>query len=331
MGVAFAISSGDPAGIGPEILAKSWDARIQTKLPPFFVVGDPASFAPVWNGPVHRISDPGETIAAFDTGLPVLKVADCGNIIPGRPDPEGARCALQALELAVGLARSGSVQGVITGPISKILLQKVGFTHPGQTEFTAERCGVAKDNVAMLLAGPTLKVVPITVHIPLADVSSTLTIDLIVNRAHAAAKGMTRNFGIANPKIAIAGLNPHAGEHDSMGIEERDIIKPAIDILRSEGLDIDGPLPADSMFHEAARSGYDIALCQYHDQALIPLKALHFDCGVNMTLGLPIVRTSPDHGTAFNIAGKGIADPQSMIAAIQMAATAWHHRQSYDG
>jgi len=331
MGIVFAISCGDPAGIGPEILAKSWDARVQSNLPPFFVVGDPASFASIWNGPVHSISDPSEAIPAFQSGLPVLKVADCGQIIAGQPDPEGARCALQALEMAVGLARSGTVQGVVTGPISKSLLQKVGFTHPGQTEFTAERCGVAKDNVAMLLAGPTLKVVPITSHIPLADVSSTLTIDLIVNKVHAAAKGMTRNFGIVKPRIAVAGLNPHAGENGNMGFEEQRIIEPAIDILRSEGLDINGPLPADTMFHEAARSRYDVALCQYHDQALIPLKALHFDCGVNMTLGLPIVRTSPDHGTAFNIAGKGMADPHSMIAAIQMAATAWHHRQNYDG
>lgn len=330
MSEVFAVSSGDPAGIGPEIIAKSWDARHQAKLKPFFLVGDPASLKPVWDGPVHVISEPIEAIQYFETHLPVLKVAECGVITPGAPDAEGARCALQALELAVGLARSASVQGVITGPVSKIRLQQVGFTHPGQTEFTAERCGVAKDNVAMLLAGPTLKVVPITSHIPLSAVANSLTIDLVVSRIRAAAKGMTRNFGISHPKIAVAGLNPHAGEDGSMGTEERDIIAPAIAILRAEGLDIDGPLAADSMFHAAARSRYDVALCQYHDQALIPLKALHFDTGVNMTLGLPIVRTSPDHGTAFTIAGHGIADPQSMIAAIQMAATAWHHRQNYD-
>ena len=330
MNAVFAISSGDPAGIGPEIIAKSWDARHLANLPPFFMVGDPVSLTQIWDGPVQLIGDPAEAISCFATHLPILKIADCGELTMGEPDPEGARCALQALELAVGLARSGHVQGIITGPISKILLQQVGFTHPGQTEFTAERCGVAKDNVAMMLAGPTLKVVPITSHIALADVSSTLTIELVANRIRAAAKGMSRNFGIENPRIAVAGLNPHAGEDGSMGLEERDIIAPAIAQLRDEGYQIEGPLAADSMFHEAARSKYDIAVCQYHDQALIPLKALHFDSGVNMTLGLPIVRTSPDHGTAFNIAGKGIADPQSMIAAIQMAETAWHHRQNYD-
>ncbi|MEZ5710685.1 MAG: 4-hydroxythreonine-4-phosphate dehydrogenase PdxA [Blastomonas sp.] len=331
MTAIFAVSLGDPAGIGPEIIAKSWDQRDTARLPPFFAIGDPDALSAIWTGPIGLIEEPGEAARLFPDRLPVLRISEGSTIWPGRPDPEGARSALHSLEMAVGLARSGSVQGVITGPISKVLLQQVGFTHPGQTEFTAERCGVSRNNIAMLLAGPSLKVVPITGHIPLTQVARTLSTELIVNRAHAAAKGMTRNFGIANPRIAIAGLNPHAGEDGTLGHEEQDIIAPAIEQLLADGLDVSGPLAADSMFHDAARRKYDVALCQYHDQALIPLKALHFECGVNMTLGLPIVRTSPDHGTAFNIAGQDIADPSSMIAAIQMAETAWSHRQNYDG
>ena len=325
------ISSGDPAGIGPEIIGKSWDARGIEGLTPFFAVGDPRAFEAVWSGPVRVIAEPGEAHSAFETALPVLPVIDSGNVVPGEPDLDGARCALQALEMGVGLARAGTTCGIVTGPISKIQLQKVGFHFPGQTEFIAEACGVGRQNVAMLLAGPDLKVVPITVHIGLAQVPAALSVDLIVNRARAAAKGMTRNFGIDPPRLAIAGLNPHAGEQGSMGSEEADIIQPAIDILREEGFLVSGPLPADTMFHAAARARYDVALCQYHDQALIPIKALHFDDAVNMTLGLPIVRTSPDHGTAFDIAGKGLASPRSMIAAIRMAAQAFDHRQTYDG
>jgi 4-hydroxythreonine-4-phosphate dehydrogenase len=327
----LAISAGDPAGIGPEIIGRSWEERELEGLTPFFAIGDPRAFELVWNGPIRVIGDPGEAPAAFGTALPVLPVIDSGTVVPGEPDLDGARCALQALEMGVGLARAGTTCGIVTGPIAKIQLQKVGFNFPGQTEFIAEACGVARQNVAMLLAGPELRVVPITVHIGLADVPAALSIDLIVNRARAAAKGLARNFGIDRPRLAMAGLNPHAGEQGSMGSEEADIIQPAIDILREEGFLVSGPLPADTMFHAAARARYDVALCQYHDQALIPVKALHFDDAVNMTLGLPIVRTSPDHGTAFDIAGKGLASPRSMIAAIRMAGAAWKHRQSYDG
>lgn len=327
----LAISAGDPAGIGPEIIGKSWEERMAQSLPAFFAVGDPRAFAAVWSGPVQVIGEPSEAVEHFAAALPVLPVIDGGTVIPGEPDLDGARCALQALEMGVGLARAGTVCAIVTGPISKIQLQKVGFNFPGQTEFIAEACGVSRQNVAMLLAGPGLRVVPITVHIGIADVPATLSVDLIVNRARAAAKGMARNFGIDRPRLAIAGLNPHAGEQGSMGREEIDIIIPAIDILREEGFLVAGPLPADTMFHAAARERYDVALCQYHDQALIPVKALHFDDAVNMTLGLPIVRTSPDHGTAFDIAGKGLASPRSMIAAIRMAGAAWQHRQSYEG
>lgn len=331
MNALLAISSGDPAGIGPEIIGKSWQARQEQNLPAFFAIGDPRAFSGVWGGPVAVIDTPLDALAHFATALPVLPVIDSGTVIPGQPDLDGARCALQALEMGVGLARAGTASAIVTGPISKIQLQKVGFNFPGQTEFIAEACGVSRQNVAMLLAGPDLRVVPITVHIGIAQVPAALSIELIVSRVRAAAKGMARNFGIQNPRIAISGLNPHAGEQGSMGSEENEIIIPAIDLLRADGFDITGPMPADTMFHAAARARYDVALCQYHDQALIPVKALNFDDAVNMTLGLPIVRTSPDHGTAFDIAGKDCASPSSMIAAIRMAGAAWQHRQTYDG
>ena len=221
----------------------------------------------------------------------------------------------------MGLTRSGAAAGLVTGPVAKARLYDIGFTHAGQTEFVAERCGVAAEMVAMMLAGPTLRTVPVTTHIPLRDVADRLTADLIVSRGRAAIRGLARQFGIDRPRIAVAGLNPHAGESGALGREEIDVIGPAIARLREEEAEVTGPHPPDTLFHEASRSRYDAALCMYHDQALIPLKALHFDQGVNITLGLPIVRTSPDHGTAFDIAGKDEADPIAMIAAIRLAAS----------
>lgn len=318
----IAVAMGDPAGIGPEVVAKAWALRAQHDLAPFFAVGDVRAIEKVWNGPVERVSEPSDAALLFGTALPVLSIQDAGTINPGHPDVDGARCALHALELAVGLTRSGAAGALVTGPVSKAQLYHIGFTDPGQTEFVAERCGISRENTVMMLAGPTLRVVPITTHVALADVSALLTIDLIVAKARVTARGLTRNFGIENPRLALAGFNPHAGEQGSMGREEIDILMPAIALLREEGIDIVGPLPADTMFHPRARARYDAALCCYHDQALIPLKTLHFDDGVNMTLGLPIVRTSPDHGTAFDIAGQDIAEPGAMIAAIQLAASA---------
>ncbi|MET0247203.1 MAG: 4-hydroxythreonine-4-phosphate dehydrogenase PdxA [Sphingomonas sp.] len=318
----LAIAMGDPAGIGPEITAKAWAAREQQALAPFFAVGDVRAVEAVWQGPVTRINDPRETATVFPDALPVLSVADSGEILPGRPDTEGARCALQALELAVGLTRSEAASALVTGPVSKAQLYGIGFTHPGQTEFVAERCGVSAENAVMMLAGPTLRVVPITVHVPLAQVPSLISIDLIVAKARVTARGLHRNFGIEKPRLAFAGLNPHAGEGGALGREEIDYLEPAIDLLRAEGIDAVGPFAADTMFHARARAGYDVALCLYHDQGLVPLKTLHFDDGVNMTLGLPIVRTSPDHGTAFGIAGKDEANPGAMIAALRMAHSA---------
>ena len=322
----LAVSLGDPAGIGPEVVGKCWDHRDRFGLMPFVAIGDPRSLAAVWDGPIVAIDDPGEAESAFDIGLPILSTPASEADIPGHPTTAGAHCSLDALELAVGLARSGSAAAVVTGPVSKQQLYAIGFSHPGQTEFVAERCGVSPGNVAMMLAGPTLRTVPVTTHIPFARVADTLTVGLIEARGRAALRGLQRNFGLAEPRLAVAGLNPHAGEGGALGREEIDLIIPAIEALRAEGWLVTGPHAADAMFHGAARGHYDAALCMYHDQALIPLKTLHFDEGVNITLGLPIVRTAPDHGTAFDIAGQDRADPKAMAAALRMAADAAYAR-----
>lgn len=314
----IAVTLGDPAGIGPEIIGRCWERRVELGLPPFFGVGNRDSLAVVWKGPVCQIEHPAD-VGTCDKALPLIEVADSEIVVPGKPTLIGARCALDALEIATGLTRSGAASALATGPVSKAQLQAIGFTHPGQTEFVGERCGVFAANLAMMLVGPTLRTVPVTIHVALADVPRVLTTDLIISRGRAAAKGLMRNFGIENPRIAVAGLNPHAGESGLLGREEIDIIAPAIAELRAEGIDAFGPLSADAMFHEHARKTYDAALCMYHDQALVPLKTLHFDEGVNLTLGLPIVRTAPDHGTAFDIAGKGIASHRAMAAAIRTA------------
>lgn len=322
----LAVALGDPSGIGPEITAKAWAARHEHGLSPFFAVGDARSIEAVWQGPVERIADPTKAAEVFSDALPVIQVVDAGEITPGIPNAEGARCALASLEMALGLARSVTAGGLVTCPISKACFYEIGFTHPGQTEFVAERCGIAPANAVMLLAGPSLKVVPMTTHIPMASVSQALSIELLICKARATARGLTRNFGIAKPRLAFAGYNPHGGESGQIGREELDIIGPAIAQLVSEGIDASGPFAPDAMFHARARENYDVAMCTYHDQALIPLKTLHFDDGVNMTLGLPIVRTSPDHGTAFDIAGMDKAEPGAMIAAIRMAASAAQFR-----
>jgi 4-hydroxythreonine-4-phosphate dehydrogenase len=318
----LAVSLGDPAGIGPEVIAKAWERRESDAVPPFFAVGDCASLATVWDGPVQVIADPSEARRVFKKALPVIRAGGGGSIIPGSPDLDGARTALDSLELAVGLARSGPASGLVTGPVSKAQLYAIGFVHAGQTEFVAERCGVSSDRVAMMLVGPGLRTVPVTVHVALRDVMDILTADRIVAKARVTVRGLQRQFGIEAPRLAVAGLNPHAGEDGALGREEIDIIAPAIARLREEGFDVEGPLAPDTMFHERARVQYDAALCMYHDQALVPLKTLYFDEGVNMTLGLPIVRTSPDHGTAFAIAGKNQAHPGAMIAALKTAASA---------
>jgi 4-hydroxythreonine-4-phosphate dehydrogenase len=315
----LAVSLGDPAGIGPEVIAKCWDSRREFGLPPFVAIGDPRSIAAVWDGPIEIIDDPRQADVAFHSGLPLIQLNAAQADTPGVPSVAGAHCSLDSLEIAVGLARSGSAAAVVTGPVAKEQLYAIGFQHPGQTEFVAERCGIAPTNVVMMLAGPGLRTVPVTTHMPLAQVPQALSTSLIESRARATLRGLQRNFGILEPRLAVSGLNPHSGEGGQLGTEEIEMIEPAIAALVAEGWRVSGPHPADTMFHARVRETYDAALCMYHDQALIPIKALHFEDAVNVTLGLPIVRTAPDHGTAFDIAGQDRADPRPMAAAIRMA------------
>lgn len=315
----IAVSIGDPSGIGPEVIAKAWERRVEGRLLPFFAVGDQRSISAVWDGPIATVVTAEEAAAAYDRALPVMHVQDADEIVPGKPNVHGARCALHSLELAVGLTRSGAAGATVTGPVAKAQLYAIGFTHPGQTEFIAERCGVSSINIAMMLVGSDLRTIPVTIHMPLREVAEKLTTELIVARVRTTERGLVRNFGIETPRIAVAGLNPHAGEGGKLGREEIEIITPAIQQLQAEGILVTGPHSPDTMFHPRARATYDAAVCLYHDQALIPIKTLYFDEGVNMTLGLPIVRTAPDHGTAFQIAGTNQAEPGAMMAAIRVA------------
>ncbi len=324
----LALSLGDPAGIGPELIGAAWAARGTAQLPAFFAVGGAQVLAAAaatrgFDLPIVQISDPGQAAAIFPDGLPVLSLPgdglDYAAYTPGQPSQSGAALALASLTHATQLALSDKASAVVTSPIAKSLLAEVGFDFPGQTEFLADACDLPAQDAVMMLAGPQLRTVPLTVHCALAAVPGLITVDLICRRARITAEALKRDFGITNPRLAIAGLNPHAGEDGKFGDEEARIIAPAIAALRAEGLDVTGPHPADALFTARARPTYDAALCMYHDQALIPLKALDFDAGVNVTLGLPIIRTSADHGTAFDIAGKGVADPGATIAAIRMA------------
>ena len=319
----LAVSLGDPAGIGPEIIAASWARRREAGLAPFFVVGGAGVLraAAERRGlacPVTAVDSAGDAAAAFADALPVLGPQEA-DYRPGAPDDAGAALAMESLAEATRMALLGSASGVVTAPVAKAQLARIGFEFPGQTEFLALACGREPDAAVMMLAGPSLRAVPITVHCALADVPRLLGRDLIVAKGRTVAAALARDFGIASPRIAVCGLNPHAGEGGKFGTEERDIIAPAIEVLQGEGLAVTGPHPADALFTPRARQTYDAALAMYHDQALVPLKALDFDEGVNVTLGLPIVRTSPDHGTAFDIAGQGLADPGAMIAALRMA------------
>jgi 4-hydroxythreonine-4-phosphate dehydrogenase len=268
--------------------------------------------------PIEPIASLDDAAGIFPRALPVLTTLD-GAWHPGRPDRAGAELALASLAEATKQTVEGQAAGLVTGPIAKSLLAEVGFAYPGQTEFVAAACGVPAEDAVMMLAGPQLRTIPLTVHVALAQVPALLSTELIVRRARIAAAALRRDFGIDNPRIAIAALNPHAGEDGRMGDEDSRIIRPAVEVLAAEGIAATGPHPADALFAPHARAGYDVAIAMYHDQALIPLKALDFDSGVNVTLGLPVVRTSPDHGTAFDIAGTGRASPGAMIATIRMA------------
>ena len=319
----LAVSLGDPAGVGPELIAEAWARRDAEELPPFFVAGGPDLLraAAQQRGlmvPVVEIFHPAEALDLFGHALPVLAGIDC-DYRPGLPSRAGAELALASLTEATELVRAGEASALVTAPIAKARLAEVGFDHPGQTEFVAAACSYAPGDAVMMLAGPQLRTVPLTVHIALKDVPGQVTAALIERKARIVAMALYRDFGIASPRIAVAALNPHAGEDGRMGREDQEIIAPAIAALAAEGIGITGPHPADGLFTAHARESYDVALCMYHDQALIPLKALDFDAGVNVTLGLPVVRTSPDHGTAFAIAGQGKAHPGATIAAIRMA------------
>ena len=318
MTAPLALTMGDPAGIGAEIAIA---ARVRRpEGPPFFLIDDPERLAAMAAGlRIMEISAPAETLAAWDRGLPVLAQPLAARPEPGRPDPANAAAVLASIERAVALVEAGEAAAVVTNPVSKKVLQDgAGFAHPGHTEFLAALSGAARP--VMMIAGPQLRVVPVTIHIPLSEVPSALTADLIRETARITAAGLARDFGIAAPRLAVCGLNPHAGEGGAIGREEIETIAPAIEQLRAEGLAVTGPHPADALFHAAARGRYDAVLGMYHDQVLIPAKTLDFDDGVNVTLGLPFVRTSPDHGTAFDIAGQGIARPDSLMAALAMAA-----------
>ena len=330
--MALAVSLGDPAGIGPECIVGAWLNREAEKLPAFFVVHgagvlEAAAKATGHPVPVTRIDDPADCEQVFGEAMPVLGTHDAP-YRPGAPEMPGAELALASLTEATAMACQKRADGIVTCPIAKSRLAEVGFSQPGQTEFLAEQCGLRHEDAVMMLAGPSLRTVPLTIHIALSDVPSQLSTGLILRRARIVAAALRRDFGIAKPRIAVTGLNPHAGEQGRFGDEEAHVIIPAIKRLRGEGMAVTGPHPADALFAPHERAGYDAALCIYHDQALIPIKALDFDSGVTVTLGLPIVRTSPDHGTAFGIAGKGVARPWATIAAIRMAGECAARRRS---
>lgn len=321
----LAIALGDPAGIGPEIILGAWASlKAQDALPPLFVVGGPQLLGMVAEQagidcPLVPIADPAEAMFAAAAGLPVMAGMDAA-YTPGAPSADGARLALASLSWATRFAMGEVASGLVTAPVAKAGLAAIGFDYPGQTEFLADACALPYRDAVMMLAGPSLRTVPITVHVALAEVPALLSADLIIHKARITAAALQRDFGIAAPRLAIAALNPHAGENGQFGDEDARIIAPAIAALQAQGIGAFGPVPGDALFTARARQGYDAALCMYHDQALIPLKALDFDEGVNITLGLPIIRTSPDHGTAFDIAGQRLADPGPMAAAIRMAA-----------
>lgn len=315
MTAPVALSCGEPAGVGPELAAAAWTRLGDTV--PFFLIGDPGHLPA--GTPVAEIGHPAETAAALARGVPVLRHDFTGVLTPGRPNPTHAQGVIDVIARGVDLVREGAASALCTGPIHKQALQEgAGFAYPGHTEYLAALAGV--ERVVMMLASDPLRVVPVTIHIPLRDVPGALTAEGLEHTIRITHAALITDFAITAPRLAVAGLNPHAGEGGRMGREEIELIAPVLDRLRAEGMAIRGPLSADTMFHAAARAGYDAAIAMYHDQALIPVKTLAFDSGVNVTLGLPFVRTSPDHGTALDIAGRGVADPGSLIAALRMAA-----------
>jgi 4-hydroxythreonine-4-phosphate dehydrogenase len=322
----LALTLGEPAGIGPDITIAAWLRRNELKLPPFYLVGDRAFVGERAKAlgvelPLADVAAE-EAVQAFATALPVLATGHRITARPGHPDDSSAPAALASIRQAVADVQSGRARAVITNPIAKNVLYRAGFEHPGHTEYLAELAAAGGKPLlpVMMLWSPLLAVVPVTIHVSLREAIDQLSTELIVATGRIVAEELRKHFGLAHPRLAVTGLNPHAGEDGTLGTEDKTMIAAAIEMLRNERIDARGPLPADTTFHEAARKTYDCALCMYHDQALIPIKTLAFDDAVNVTLGLPFIRTSPDHGTAFDIAGTGRANPASLIAALRLAA-----------
>ena len=323
----LALTLGEPAGIGPDITLAAWLKRGDLALPPFYVTGDAAFLARRarrlgLDVPVREV-DPEEARETFASALPVVPLDEPVTAEPAHPDASSAPAAIASIRRAVAAVLAGRAHAVVTNPIAKSVLYRNGFDEPGHTEYLAKLAQAHTGKIAqpvMMLWSPDLAVVPVTIHLPVRDVPRALTTELIVTTARIVAHDLEQRFGKPAPRLAVAGLNPHAGEDGTLGEEDRDVVAPAVARLRAEGIDARGPIPADTMFHAAARRTYDVALAMYHDQALIPIKTLAFDHAVNVTLGLPFVRTSPDHGTAFDIAGTGRASPTSLVAALKLAA-----------
>ncbi|MFZ5715278.1 MAG: 4-hydroxythreonine-4-phosphate dehydrogenase PdxA [Bradyrhizobium sp.] len=324
--LALALTLGEPAGIGPDITIAAWLKRRELNLPAFYLLGDEdliARRAKVLGANIRIAGvSPSDAASAFTDALPVVATGERASAEPGKPDTSSAPAALASIRQAVTDVRAGRAGAIVTNPIAKSVLYRAGFRHPGHTEFLAE---LAAENgrvpqPVMMLWSPQLAVVPVTIHVSIRDALGELTSELIVSTVRIVATALKARFGIAKPRIAVSGLNPHAGEDGSLGHEEQTVIAPALKVLRNDGIEVRGPLPADTMFHAAARQTYDCAVCMYHDQALIPVKTVAFDDAVNVTLGLPFVRTSPDHGTAFDIAGTAKANPASLIAALKLAS-----------
>jgi 4-hydroxythreonine-4-phosphate dehydrogenase len=323
----LALTLGEPAGIGPDLALLVWSRRKELGIPTFYIVGDPDFLARRaarlgFDVPIATVTQ--RTAAAtFASALPVIATGESVSAEPGHPDRSSAPAAVASIKRAVADVMGGEASAVVTNPVAKNVLYNWGFAEPGHTEFLAKLVQEATGRTlhpVMMLWSPELAVVPVTIHLPLKEIFGQLSVDLIVETGRIVAHDLSARFGLPRPRLAIAGLNPHAGEEGTLGEEDRSIVAPAVARLKSAGIDTRGPIPADSMFHEQARATYDAALCMYHDQALIPIKTLAFDHAVNVTLGLPFVRTSPDHGTAFDIAGTGRGDPTSLVAALRLAA-----------
>jgi 4-hydroxythreonine-4-phosphate dehydrogenase len=333
MALPLAVTMGEPAGVGGDILLKAWRRRADG-VPSFFAIDNPDRLRALagrlgLDCPIAEIARADEAGSAFAEAVPVLALDLPAEVAPGRPDSRNVGAVARSIAMAVDLCRAGEVAGLVTNPIHKAVMYQGGFAYPGHTEYLAHLAGLDGREV-MMLACPGLRVVPVTIHVALTQAIAQLSSDLIVMVGRETARSLARDFGLARPRLAVAGLNPHAGEDGGMGREEIDIIAPAIAALRADGIDAFGPLPPDTLFHARARQSYDAVLCMYHDQALIPLKTIDFDAGVNITLGLPFVRTSPDHGTAFDLAGTGRAVETSLMAALRTAAEIAANRRRAD-